>query len=488
MTVRMIHPGLLQAILTLLLLGSPAAQAMNWDLAYQICVQEGEITDDPLPVLTGDKVIPLGCELQGCCPGCPDADTLNWRISLNPDLLDKARLDFQDLDLAEIEGLLVNGAKPELDANGIWLEPGETLLEGLPADQQDEVPTAYIQAFSNTPNALRESAPVEESVLTEGIIINQYLAEYLVNTFSIRLKLLQCPASAVGDQLTLSNLLGGSYANLLMDYRDGPLTDNCKNDFYTNTVDSFHLENAWANAGCPSALAAFARENAMYLESPVAAWTDATGDVHTITLEPLIDVPITIWLTSAELKEDAETQLIRANYLFQENRTGIRFSPGYPDITDLSGANTLIMKQCPAGKRVEDLQNSVWYDPGKLNIYFVAAAFTGSACFEDHNMIYVGTTAASDTLAHEFGHAFGLRPGNAGGHAKPELGFASDNIMFPYMQGSRSRFSMGQTYRLNAHSGSMLNINGHRSGLEFDCPPLLTNAECPELASDGVSP
>ena len=56
------------------------------------------------------------------------------------------------------------------------------------------------------------------------------------------------------------------------------------------------------------------------------------------------------------------------------------------------------------------------------------------------------------TLAHEIGHAFGLRPANSGGHTNGVAGFGDNNIMWGGGPPTRNVFSLGQAFRMNTHT------------------------------------
>ena len=110
----------------------------------------------------------------------------------------------------------------------------------------------------------------------------------------------------------------------------------------------------------------------------------------------------------------------------------------------------------------------------------------------DANVTFIGGNANLATLAHEIGHAFGLRPGDQGGHTNNLQGFDENNVMWGGGSQARSHFSLGQAFRMNTQAdewgGTMLIANGLRPGPRRACPPQTTSDICPPLALDGVRP
>jgi hypothetical protein len=269
------------------------------------------------------------------------------------------------------------------------------------------------------------------------------------------------------------------------------------------------LGNMRSSEMCRSELAIFSENHAVFIE-PITTWTNESTDIHTVTLRPIIEVPVSVWIanTVPGAMTKARNDVARANALYKQNRAGIRFVPTIASVSDaaLEAINGSVGKgrndiEC---RDIPGIQRSVFYTPNRLNVYYVTLNITGRNCairktptkcpgtnFEkgDANITYIGTAANRATLAHEFGHAFGLRPGPCGGHTDGRPGFRRSNIMWGGGDADRDRFTLGQVFRMNTQKdewdGTMLIQNGLRIQADRrECPPLTINAACPALKKD----
>jgi hypothetical protein len=186
----------------------------------------------------------------------------------------------------------------------------------------------------------------------------------------------------------------------------------------------------------------------------------------------------------------------------------VQFVPTYHLVYGDSNAVATIGKSCDS---IGWIRRSAWYSPHTLNIYYVKNItippemaspglqdtpglncdhFGDGDIKGDANITFIGGSANLASLAHEIGHAFGLRPGNQGGHTNSLKGFGPDNVMWGGGSPTRSHFSLGQAFRMNTQSdewgGTMLIANGLRPGPGRACPPLRTSDICPPLALDWV--
>jgi hypothetical protein len=118
-----------------------------------------------------------------------------------------------------------------------------------------------------------------------------------------------------------------------------------------------------------------------------------------------------------------------------------------------------------------------------------ATCFTsaqGDSVRADGNMTFIGPSANPTTLAHELGHAYGLRPISCGAHTSgPDF---PDNIMTPDDSSStdpRIEFTLGQVFRMNTHKdawgGTMLIPNNIPTRVPRPCNPRRSDAGCPKL-------
>jgi hypothetical protein len=305
-----------------------------------------------------------------------------------------------------------------------------------------------------------------------------------------------------GDQLKIENIAGGDNVVVVMDSRasDGS-TWWCGNDQKLRTKGQLDLGNVPAAGGCNSEIAVFAAQNAMALSTPVTTWTDDDGDVHTITMPPIINVPMSVWIANAGAAAQAPLDVANATLIYGQNKVGVQFVPTYQDVTFNATAVATIGSGCNA---IGAIRISPWYTPNRLNIYYVNGPLPQDApglnCDHfgdgnikgDANITFLGAQANLASLAHEIGHAFGLRTGAQGGHTNKLKGFDSNNVMWGGGPPTRSHFSLGQAFRMNTQAdewgGTMLIANGLRSGPGRACPPLATSDLCPALALDWKRP
>lgn len=273
-------------------------------------------------------------------------------------------------------------------------------------------------------------------------------------------------------------------------------------------------------ANCSAELAIFSRGNAMFFESPVTAWTNHAGDVHTVTLQPLIAVPVSIWVKDDAARARASADLEKADDLYRRNRVGARLVGSIKKIADVSNDPGAFRIVSEGIREVRDEHGTLRalecrnlgaiqgreFHTGKraLNVYYVDGGFTGRNCAilatpssctndatafpgGDGNITFVGRNATSTTLAHELGHAFGLRPSGCGAHTNDLPGFGADNIMAAAGGDERATFSLGQVFRMNTQKdpwgGSMLIKNRLRPGPERECMGQTARTNrCPALA------
>jgi len=315
--------------------------------------------------------------------------------------------------------------------------------------------------------------------------------------------ILACPLIAcAGDQLNIENIASGDNVVVLMDSRT---SDNsgwwCNNDEVLRTTGQLALPNVPAASGCNSEIAVFAAENGMALSTPVTTWTDDDGDVHTITMPPIINVPVSVWIAHAPAAVQAPLDMANAIKIYRDNKVGVQFVATYQDVSFNPAAVTTIGRGCDA---IGAIRISAWYTPNRLNIYYVKGPLPqdapGMNCDHfgdgnirgDANITFIGARANLASLAHEIGHAFGLRTGKEGGHTNALKGFDENNVMWGGGKPTRSHFSLGQVFRMNTQAdewgGTMLIANGLRSGPGRACPPLTTSDLCPPLALDWQRP
>ena len=279
------------------------------------------------------------------------------------------------------------------------------------------------------------------------------------------------------DTVEVQNNLD-SIAVVLIAYRDG--NGKCQDHKIIRTDAIANIGSALTNGQCISEVAVFSKNNATAFDTPVTTWTDTLGDVHRVLLEPIISVPVSVWLVRHNSLSSARDDFANAQLLYSLNNVGVQFEPTYKDVSMDSTAISKIGINCASAA---GLEGSAWFTPDALNIYYIKRQSTGVTCSSvNPNIIYIGTIEDPATLSHEIAHAYGLRPSKQGGHVTNQPGFQPSNIMWEIGDGSRDHFSIGQAFRINTSTNSMLNANGNRVGSIRDCPPLTTSNICPALS------
>jgi hypothetical protein len=258
-------------------------------------------------------------------------------------------------------------------------------------------------------------------------------------------------------------------------------------------------------SGCVLTLAAFSRKRAMLLET-LTDWSDEGGEMRSVHMEPPIEVPVVIWITHDDLETQARRQAETAVNLYENNMVGIRLVPTFNNVSkdkDTVLRIELAVEPRPGTEgsicsRVDLLKGHA-YTPKMLNVYYVKRANLHRNCAiretpvgvpldktvkVDGNVTYLGDEDILPNLAHELGHAFGLRPIDFGGHPSLDSGFTPLNIMHGAGGSGRRYFSLGQVFRMNTQmdrwGGTMLIENGLRPKPGRECH-LAPNDKSTEL-------
>jgi hypothetical protein len=315
------------------------------------------------------------------------------------------------------------------------------------------------------------------------------------------------PLSA-SDRLKIKKIAGSDKAVVMIDSRVAAGPDGCRNNEVLRTKSSLAIGNALPASGCNSEVAVFAARNAMALSAPT--WTAADGDIRTITMRPLIKAPVSIWILNAGAAADAPDDIANANRIYKMNKVGVKFIPSFHDVSSNQTAAAAIGNSCDA---ISAIRASSWYTPKTLNIYYVNeikpppefppnTSIPGLNCDHfgdghlngDADITFIAPRPLANraSLAHEIGHAFGLRPGSQGGHVNGLNGFDQKNLMWGGGGPDRDHLTLGQVFRMNTQAdefgGTVLIANGLRPGPGRACPPLITSTTCPPLALDWKRP
>jgi hypothetical protein len=324
------------------------------------------------------------------------------------------------------------------------------------------------------------------------------------------------------DTLRINGLAAGEDAVVMMDAleatgcRDGgggSLTENV----FVSTGTTTH-PNLMAPAGCNTELAIFTKNNAMKWETAVP-WTNNLGDVHTVTLDPVIRPEVHIWVMDDATAARAQTHIDKAIEIYRDNRVGVLFQPIIKKLSEVAtdpvaAAETVrsgidpIWWDCLDGPDtgLSAIKAQPFYKANKLNVYYDDRAIGGKNCAikrtpglctysttqfppGDANITFLGTAATLTTLAHELGHAYGLRPAKCKGHTEGVTGFGSDNLMCTGSScTNRSKLTLGQVFRMNTYAnegwgGTMLIPNDIPTRVPRLCKPdFAHSATCPTLS------
>ena len=475
-------------LLALMVLPS-VSYAINWNLFSRLCPEEvprfiPEIEDIPIPV---------GCEVVDCCPGCPGPGYIDWRIRVNPAVMRGAVIRFEGLDEKNLMSLKFEGEAKLGDKGEVILGTGDIVISGLPEQVNGQVPVAFLTPEPASADSMKKIAEMNQDALDKGdepdggagIDIGQFMGEYVINNFHTRWYLVPCPGTVFrSDKIRLQNNTSSDSAVIMADYRNSA---GCQDDTLHRAVTQRYLGNVLSNGSCRSTVSVFSDDNAMSYEPNVTTWTNNLGDTHNVALDEIITVPVSVWVDGAAALTTAQNDFANANMLYNDNNVGVQFDPTYVDVSGNAAALNTIGTFCPATNAAGlALQGSAWYTPNTLNIYYVNSAFTGVNCGFDRNMNFIGTTANPGSLPHEIGHAYALRPSASNGHTNGVAGFGNNNIMWGGGPGTRDHFSVGQSFRINTDTTSMLNANGDRAGPTETCLPNVTSTICPQLSIDSL--
>lgn len=481
-----------KAILYLVLLVGSVPSLMLAQRYERLCFDPATI---PRPPFRLPLKIPVGCEIIDCCPGCPGGgDILEWRIRLGGDALSAAEVRFEGLAGTDLKRLTITG-NAKLQGDVILVQRGTSTIGGIPALASGRVVVGSLHRVLRSPPRAMEGDADQDVGIGDTLVIQQYVGAYVVALYDWYPTFYPCrhPGRGVaGDQLKVQNISGGDNTVVMLDSR--PAT-GCRDDQVLRSTGINNLTNRLAASGCNSEVGVFATNNAMAFDTPVTTWTNNTGDVHTTPLQPVIVMPVTLWIANNAAAAQATLDLANANLLYAINKVGVQFNGTVNNISGNAGAvNTIGTAPCGA---VGAIRGSAFYTANALNIYYVNGAFTGENCARtlpvgDGNISYMGTLANLASLAHEIGHAFGLRPAGSGGHVNTVAGFGTNNIMWGGGPPTRDAFTLGQAFRMNTQfdvwGGTMLITDGLRPGPGRPCAPLTTSTTCPSLALDWVRP
>jgi hypothetical protein len=470
-----------------LILVSTFAYAAHWHIVNYWCLEEIRYID------LRDWPVPVGCEVIDCCPSCPGADSLDWYIQIQGDLVESLRLEFENLPPDAARKVTTKGKVIRTDKNIFVTKSREAIIYGLPGDMKGRPPVAIPRLVMNEKRLkeLMSSDMDADFDYKVSVSIAQKLGPVVVNEYTLEFILGRCyPYNAIHrpqDRVDLDNNTGADRAIVMLTGRRSTGCIGVDREFQ-NTENIIYIGNMLSNDPCTAESVVFSDDDAMEIISPTTTWTDYRGDELEVDLNPRIMMPVNIVLARAGALADATNDIANADFLYNINNSGIGFNATIQDVSGNAAAVATITGNARCGAaNLNDIQGSAYYNANELNAYYVPGGFTASNCVNDRLVVFVGTGANPASLAHEFGHAFSLF-GNTttGGHTNGMAGFGNNNIMWGGGPGTRDHFSVGQAFRFNINNTSSLNTTGVRTDLTRDCPALTTDINCPALALDSL--
>lgn len=517
------------------------AGAFDYLIADRICIP------DAVRIPSFERApIPVGCELPDCCPGCSPPSVLDWKIKLDARLVTQAELRFEGLAGEELRQLKLGGAA-RWEGDRILLRAGDAQISGIPNRPGVKVATGMLRPTMSRKAArsiAQQLAPT--GTFTDRILVQQFTGAYLVNSFTWDIAIRPCkkppkPPRIPKDRLKIQGLDPGEEVIVML---DAPTDAGCKQGplaewVFPSAGLTIFVENLLSpTTTCRSEVTVFSEKHAMKWQA--LTWTDLPGDTRTVTLDPLIEEDVYVWIKDETDRTRAEQEVAEAQRLFLENRVGVRLnwkvtklcdvpgvvcgdptSPSHPFNIVEAGVSTDGLL-CPLGPlpppdppvQLAPIRAQPFYVANALNIYYVNVdkAWSGRNCAiadvpfscitnawppyfvkADANITFIGTTESLTTLAHEIGHAYGLRPAVCHGHTEGVPGFGADNIMWTGSTLLRTTFKLGQVFRMNTHAddwgGTMLIPNnstepGLSGRVAQPCFPNVSSPACPLLEMD----
>ena len=217
---------------------------------------------------------------------------------------------------------------------------------------------------------------------------------------------------AIADKLTINGIDGGDRVVVLVHARTAPGAGGCELRETTRSTGELSLGNLLP--GCEPWIAILSKKNRMLLEKP--AWTSDANDQRSVTLEPVVNVPVRVWLVKPGTRDEATDHMAKANLVFEQNRVGVEFKPTYQPVT---GEAVEAIEQ---GFRVDDdtsmhcqnlqrVRQSGFHERGMLNVYYSNKGGTGKICAQKRD--------GGDREHHL--HRDLCEPGDSGARIRPRV-------------------------------------------------------------------
>jgi hypothetical protein len=313
---------------------------------------------------------------------------------------------------------------------------------------------------------------------------------------------------SIGDQVTVPGNLPGT-GDAVVVARGGTPLGTCVYDLLRKGRGTLDIGELVPKSGCASDVLLFAQGGAM--TTKLHAWLTGPDLVSLPSPGSLVTVPYSMVLvaTGSAASLVVGTDTATANRLFDQNRTGLAFHTSriiMPKGLSPKDVQT-IGDRCDKAALDVLAQQTKLYDSTRLNVYFVPglSGWRGRTCFAVgySNVIFISVAGNSPaTLAHELGHALGLRDlpdrkplGHTGALNKQRIpGFVYQNVMWTGLYDQQAKeqwhFSIGQGYRMNMDQISWVIRAGvvpGRAGLACHPTGSQDSIPCPILGLDTVA-
>jgi len=242
--------------------------------------------------------------------------------------------------------------------------------------------------------------------------------------------------------------------------------------------------NVTTPQGCANEVLAFANGNAMALRID-PPWTDSWGDTIPITMEPQPTVIINAFIMTADWRTEsisvridkAKDDITRAVQIYGDSQCGITFAAGLiKDVHTNNFSSNLAFGGCSGSVAALNGVDGATSQRG-IKVFYNdgPSGLAGETCADGNTAVIVMTqSATNETLAHELGHAFSL--GDSNGAA----GIDSTNLMLSPAP-DPAALTLGQCFRTNINTTSVLNLDAYRSGTMRTCPDYADSPTCLKL-------
>lgn len=436
----------------------------------------------------------LTLSLAGCGGGCPSAPpartpVLEAVFKPGPTLTNVGINSTGEFEVLPSPSVIVWFRAPyptglEVEINGTIVEQTSSLPRQQALEAQDQ---GYWFHDAGSPDLNVSGDPRWKIVVVAApsLRVSQGFTINLTNTSSNSSTPRSSPlvvrtALGIPDWVALQNNTGNDDAVVLL---DGQRTWYCADDEVWRGKRIIDVGDVRARGSCNEEVVVFSQDDAMQLVARNVVWTDSLRDFVAADLTPdLWQAPVTVWLLGPNLQARAQSDINRANGVYNTSRCGIGFNANFQN-ADNNNARALIgtndANMCGAAW-ITALTGSAFFTAGQINVYYTNVALPtarGLTCTNNRNIIVISTTADNESLAHEIGHSFTL------GHSNGVSGIPTSNIMVTG-GGGRTEFTEGQCFRMNLNPGSTINSNLVRTGWLRNCPDGTTDSLCPALSLD----